>query len=41
MLKAMWIRLACRNALVISRHQSPFATAGPKSAHLAKSVPSG
>ena len=41
MLKAMWIRFACRNALVNSRHQSPFATAGPKSSQLTKSFPPG
>ena len=35
MLNAMWSRFACRNALVISRHQSPFATAGPNSTHFA------
>ena len=41
MLKAMWIRFACRNALVNRRHQSPFATAGPKSSQSLKSFPPG
>ena len=41
MLNAMWIRLAWRNELVIRRHQSPFATAGPNRTHFANSEPPG
>ena len=41
MLIPMWIGPSCRKAAVISRHQSPWSTAGPKSAHLLKSEPPG
>ena len=39
MLKTRWSRPACRNALVPSRHHSPVATSGPKSAPFSYSVP--
>ena len=34
MFNPMWRRFAWRNVLVISRHQSPFATDGPNRIHL-------
>ena len=37
----MWRMFAWRNADVKSRHQSPFATAGPNRTQFAKSVPPG
>ena len=37
----MWMMFACRNAAVMSRHQSPFATAGPYSTHFENNEPPG